>query len=254
MARRNRRYSELDEDDDSRNTRSARAVKEKFSQTPNKLAEFTPTGNQQKMLNMIRENTLTFVEAPAGTGKTTVALYDYCLEYLRDPTKKIMIVRTPVEAASLDKIGFLPNGLEDKIEPHFESTRGILEEFLGKNKVECDLGKRILFKIPNYLLGATIDNTLILIDESQQLQPMILKLILERVGINSRVCVIGDASQLYSNEREAKQRNALSDALGRFLDKDMNPCFPDVGYFTFNVDEDVKRSEIVKTVIKAYRE
>ena len=47
-------------------------------------------------------------------------------------------------------------------------------------------------------------------------------------------------------------RNGLSDALGRFFDKDMNPCFPDVGYFTFDV-EDVMRSEIVKSVIKAYR-
>lgn len=227
--------------------------KEKYvKDTANGLNEFKPTPNQRKMLDVIRYNTLSFIEAPSGTGKTSTVLWDYCQEYLRDPTKKIVVVRTPVEAASLDKVGFLPNGIEDKIGPHFESTRRILNEFLGKNKVECDMESRIFFKIPSYMLGCTIDNALILIDESQQMQPMILKLILERTGLNSRVCVLGDASQLYANEKEAKLRNGLSDALHRFFDKNMQPCFPDVGYFSFDV-EDVMRSEIVKTVIQAYR-
>ena len=221
-------------------------------ESANGLSQFKPTEKQREMLDVIRYNTLSFVEAPAGSGKTSVVLWDYCQEYLRDPTKKIVVVRTPVEAASLDKIGFLPNSLSEKCEPHFEGTKRILVDFLGKNKVECDLDQRIFFKIPSYMLGVTIDNALICIDESQQMQPMILKLILERTGLNSRVCVLGDKSQLYANEREAKLRNGLSDALGRFFDKDMNPCFQDVGYFTFDV-EDVQRSEIVKTVIKAYR-
>ena len=227
--------------------------KEKYvKETFNGLSQFKPTERQREMLDVIRYNTLSFVEAPAGCGKSSVVLWDYCQEYLRDPTKKIIVIRTPVEAASLDKIGFLPNSLQEKCEPHFESTKRILEDFLGKNKVECDMESRIFFKIPSYMLGCTIDNALVCVDEAQVMQPMILKLILERTGLNSRVCVLGDKSQLYSNEREASLRNGLSDALGRFFDKDMKPCFPDVGYYSFDV-EDVMRSEIVKTVIKAYR-
>ena len=70
--------------------------------------------------------------------------------------------------------------------------------------------------------------------------------------MNSRCAVAGDASQIYANDKEAKLRNGLSDMINRFFDKDMNPCFPDVGYYSFDVEE-VQRSEIVKTVIKAYR-
>lgn len=216
------------------------------------LASFKPTEKQFEMLDVIQNNTLSFVEAPAGCGKTSAVLWDFCKEYLRDSTKKIVVVRTPVEAASLDKVGFLPNDLAAKIEPHFESTKRILADFLGNGKLECDLDHRIFFKIPNYMVGSTIDNALILIDEAQLLQPMILKLILERTGLNSRVVVVGDASQIYANDREAKLRNALSDAISRFFYEDMSPIFNDVGYYQFDV-EDVQRSEIVKTVITAYR-
>ena len=227
--------------------------KEKYvKEVASGLSQFKPTEKQREMLDVIRYNTLSIIEAPAGTGKSSTILWDYCQEYLRDPTKKIVVVRTPVEAASLDKIGYLPNGLEDKIAPHFESTKRILVDFLGKNKVECDMDQRIFFKIPNYMVGSTIDNALILIDEGQLLQPMILKLILERLGVNSRCAVAGDASQIYANDKEAKLRNGLSDLINRFFDKDMNPCFPEVGYYSFDVEE-VQRSEIVKTVIKAYR-
>lgn len=239
-----------------RNPRTTEATplhKEKYVQeVSNGLKNYKPTENQKHMLNIIRNNTLSFVEAPAGTGKTSTILWDYCNEYLRDPTKKIVVVRTPVEAASLDKIGYLPSHLEEKIAPHFESTKRILEDFLGKGKVECDMDTRIFFKIPNYMVGSTIDNSLVLIDEGQLLQPMILKLILERTGLNSRVVVAGDESQLYANDKEAKLRNGMTDALDRFFYDDMEPKFPEVGYYSFDV-EDVQRSEIVKSVIRAYR-
>jgi phosphate starvation-inducible PhoH-like protein len=112
------------------------------------------------------------------------------------------------------------------------------------------MDNRIFFKVPNFELGATWDNSLVLIDECQALQPMIMKLLLERIGINTRVVVAGDSSQLYATD--ASQRNGLKDALGRFFDKDMNPLFDDVVFHRFGV-QDVMRSEIVKTVITAYQ-
>lgn len=228
--------------------------KAKFlSNTPTGLGSFKLTARQEEMRGVINENIISFVEAPAGCGKTSVVLWDFCKEYLRDTTKKIVVVRTPVEAASLDKIGFLPNDLNAKIEPHFESTKRILTDFLGAGRVECDMDHRIFFKIPNYMVGSTIDNALIVIDEAQLIQPMILKLILERTGQNSRVVVLGDSSQIYANEREANLRNGLSDALARFFNSDMSCKYAGIGYYQFDVD-DVQRSDIVKSVIRAYRE
>lgn len=205
------------------------------------------TDKQKVLRNKILENDLTFVVGSSGSGKSLAVLYTYVQEYLRDPSKQILVVRTPVEAG-LDKIGALPNSLQEKVEPHFNSTKILLCDLLSKGKVETDLDHRIHFKIPNYMLGSTFDNCLIMIDETQQLSPLILKLVLERTGVNSKVCVLGDNSQLYV---DAKGRNALRDAIPRFFKEDGTPKFNSVAYHEFDV-EDVVRSELTKTIIKAY--
>lgn len=216
----------------------------------NGIGEFKLTGTQQELANKINENTLTFVDSPAGTGKTLTILHTFVKEYLKDSSKKIIIIRTPVEAGGLDKVGFLPSELHLKLEPHFASTKNLLVQLLNKGKVDSDIDNRIFFKVPNFELGNTWDNSLVLIDEAQALQPMIMKLLLERVGVNTKVVVAGDSTQLYATE--AAKRNGLKDALTRFLDKQQNPKYDDVAFHKFGV-QDVQRSEIVKTVITAYQ-
>lgn len=205
------------------------------------------TSTQKELANKIVANDLVFCVGPAGTGKTLATLHTFVKEYLADNSKKLIVIRTPVEAG-MDKIGALPDSLESKIEPHFASARHLLEMLMSKGKVETDLDHRLNFKIPNFCLGATFDNSLILIDEAQQLPPLILKLLLERTGVNSKVVVLGDNTQLYV---DAKNRNALIDAIPRFFDKEFNPKYPSVEYHSFDV-EDVQRSDMVKSVIKAY--
>ena len=211
------------------------------------MSKIQLTDSQKELRNKIIQNDLTFVVGSSGSGKSMTVLYTYIEEYLKDPSKQIIVVRTPVEAG-LDKVGALPNSLSEKIEPHFNSSKVLLQELLNKGKVETDLEHRIHFKIPNYMLGSTLDNSLILIDECQQLSPLILKLVLERTGVNSRVCVLGDNSQLYV---DAKGRNALRDAIPRFFDSKGNAKFKNVAYHEFSV-EDVVRSELTKTIIRAY--
>lgn len=210
---------------------------------------FKLTESQKELVDKVNNHTLTFVDAVAGTGKSTAVLYAFVKEYLRDNTKQIIVIRTPAEAGGLDKIGFLPNELSQKIEPHFASSKKILEQLLNKGKVETDMDHRIKFKIPNFELGATWDNALVLIDEAQQLQPMIMKLLLERIGVGTTVAVIGDGTQLYASE--AAKRNGLTDAVKRFINEDGTPKYQDIAFHKFSV-EDVQRSDIVKTVIRAY--
>jgi len=216
----------------------------------NGIGDFKLTPNQLALVSKITDNTITFIDSPAGTGKTLCVLHTFVKEYLRDASKRIVVIRTPVEAGGLDKLGFLPDDLAAKVEPHFASTKRLLEQLLNKGKVETDLDNRIFFKVPNFELGATWDNSLVLIDEAQALQPMIMKLLLERIGVNTRVVVAGDSSQLYATD--ASQRNGLKDALGRFLDSNNQPKYDDVAFHKFTVS-DVMRSEIVKTVITAYQ-
>ena len=212
---------------------------------------FKPTAAQQELIDKIEANTLTFVASPAGTGKTASILWHFCKEYVRDNTKKLIVIRTPVEAG-MDKIGALPDDYSAKVAPHFDSTKKILEQMLTRGKVESDMEHRIFFKIPNFCLGATFDNALILIDEVQQLQPMILKLLLERTGIDTKVVCAGDNTQLYATNSD--KRNALKDALPRFFAEDngmLVPKYDSVAFHSFGV-QDIMRSDIVKTVVTAY--
>ena len=128
----------------------------------NGIGDFKLTHNQQQLASKINENILTFVDSPAGTGKSLTVLHTFVKEYLRDATKRIIVIRTPVEAGGLDKLGFLPDDLASKVEPHFASTKRILEQLLNKGKVESDMDSRIFFKVPNFELGATWDNSLVL--------------------------------------------------------------------------------------------
>jgi len=227
-------------------------VKAKFTeQHLGQLETFILTKSQKEFVNKIRQHTLTIVDAEAGTGKTSAVLHHFCKEYISDPKKQIVVIRTPVEAGS-DKIGYLPNSETEKLSVHFSSVKVLLEKFLGKGRVETDMDHRIFFKAPNYMLGTTLDNALVLIDEAQQLQPIILKLLLERIGKNSKVVVAGCSSQIYVADTK---RNALADAIKRFFTFDeefVEAKYPDMAYHEFSLDE-CHRADIVKDVIRAYK-
>lgn len=224
--------------------------------------EVSLTKSQKIAKQKIEEHDIVFIEGPAGTGKSLTVLHTYLnMERFHKKGGKIYIIRTPVEAGP-DKIGFLPDRLEDKQAPHFGSTQALLKKLLGskyEHMVQSE-HKKIEFLIPNYALGHTFDNALIFIDEAQQLQPSILKLLLERLGRYSKCVVAGDSSQLYLDREQGRNRQALADAIDRFFEyrvdaetneRKLTPKYDGVSSHVFDVD-DVQRSDIVKTVIRAY--
>lgn len=229
--------------------------------------EVSLTKSQAIASQKIQEYDITFIEGPAGTGKSLTVLNTFLnMSSFGKKGCKIYIIRTPVEAGP-DKIGFLPDKLEDKLGPHFGSTQALLKKLIGPARYEAYAQgeqRKIEFLIPNFALGHTFDNALIFIDEAQQLQPNILKLLLERLGRYSKCVVAGDSSQLYLDEAQGKNRQALDDAVLRFFDKRIEeyengdrelkfyPRYDGVAFHRFDVD-DVQRSDIVKTVITAYR-
>lgn len=215
------------------------------------LKSFKPTIWQQEALDVIEAHDITFVDSVAGTGKTTMALYYACKEYVADVNKQIVFVRTPAEVGP-DRIGFLPGAAktdsESKLGPHFESTKSLLQDFLGKNKMDSDEGKRIFFSIPNFELGKTRENSVYILDESQLLQPLILKLLLERIGHGTKTIVLGSSGQLYTTDRG---RNGLRDAYARFFTPDMEKKYERIGHYKFPLDA-IQRADVVRDVIEAY--
>lgn len=212
---------------------------------------FEPTVWQKEALEVIESHDITFVDSVAGTGKTTMALFYACKEYLADVNKQIVFVRTPAEVGP-DRIGFLPGSAktdsENKLGPHFESTKALLQEFVGKNKMDADEGKRIHFSIPNFELGKTRENTVYILDECQLLQPLILKLLLERIGHGTKTIVLGSSGQLYTTDRG---RNGLRDAYARFFTEDMQKKYERIGHYKFPLDA-IQRADVVRDVIEAY--
>lgn len=228
-------------------------------QNKNGIQDIKLSTAQKESIDVIKNNVISFIEGPAGVGKTLGAFAYAVPEYLKDRSTNIVVIRTPVEN-NTDKVGFLPSSLKEKCEPHFISAKDALETLLTKEKVNQDLNgvnERIQFKIPNFCLGVTFNNSIIIIDEAQMLQPLIMKLLLERIGINSKVIILGDQSQIYNKD---SARNGLRDALDKFFITEVGnknvlnviePKYPDIGYYKYSV-EDMQRSDIVKTVITAY--
>jgi len=251
-------YTEEDILNPRQHKRKTRAVKQENHMRPspkpsevakveNRINEFRPTAAQWEFIDKIEDNIVTYVDSPAGVGKTAVTLWYFCKQYLKDPSLEIVITRTPAEVGK-DKVGYLPNDLASKLEPHYASARKLLEQFLGKEKVAADIGKRIHFSIPSYMLGATMDSKLWLIDEAQLLQPIIMKLLLERIGENTKVVVSGSSTQIYTAD---KDRNGMQDAMKRFFNEDGSSKFNNFAKHKFTV-QDVMRSEVVKNVLRAY--
>ena len=216
------------------------------------MKTFHPSKWQKECLDVINEHKITFVDSSAGVGKTSVALFYACQQYLADVNKKIVFVRTPAEVGK-DRIGFLPGaattGMEDKLGPHFESTKALLVDFIGKGKMEADEGKRIFFTIPNFALGKTFTDTVYILDECQLLEPLILKLLLERIGMGTQCIVLGSSGQMYADGGNG--RNALRDALNRFFNEDKSKKYERIGHYKFPL-EACMRDDVVIDVITAY--
>lgn len=221
------------------------------------IVDFNFTDSQKNFFEVINQNIITFCEGLAGTGKTSAAIAASIPFYKELQSNRIVIIRTPMEATIHDKIGFLPDSLEAKTEPHFASAKNILSQMINPMKVESDLKsahKKIEFMIPNFALGMTLDNSFIIIDEAQTLNPVIMKLLLERIGKNSKVVVLGDPSQVYSSTLD---RQGMRDAIHKFFKVDgkevKEPYYKNIGYFKFEATDCV-RSDIVRTVLQAYSE
>lgn len=227
--------------------------KEKFvGIIPEGLKDFDPSVFQAEYLSIVNDesNHIIFTDSHAGTGKTSAALYYGLKQLCVNPHMKLVLIRTPAEMGK-DRIGFLPGeaSLQDKLGPHFESAIKIAKEMYGDKKFECDIGKKIIFTVPNYALGVTREDCVYIIDEAQLLEPLILKLLLERIGHGTKTLVLGSSSQLYADDRGG--RNALRDAYKRFFNEDGSSKYEGIVKYSFPLDA-VMRHDIVKTVIQAY--
>ena len=197
---------------------------------------------QQKYINAIKNNCLTFGLGPAGTGKSYCAgaLAAQALESGR--IERIIFTRPAVEAG--EQLGFLPGKLEDKFSVYIDAFRDILNERLGKGVVEyCLRHGRIVGAPLAYMRGKTFNaSTFVILDEAQNVTPSQMKMFLTRIGEECKVVVNGD-----TNQSDIRGPNGLDDAVHRLCG------LPGVHVHTFERGDSV-RSGLVRHVLDRYED
>ena len=199
------------------------------------------TVNQQKLVELVKENDLVFALGPAGTGKTYISVALAVRALKNKHVKKIIITRPAVEAG--ENLGFLPGDLKEKIDPYLRPIYDALNDMIPFEKLQYYMDREIIEIAPlAYMRGRTLNNAFILLDEAQNTSPMQMKMFLTRMGPDSKMIVTGDASQI---DLPSNQRSGLKEAI-RILKN-----VTGIGFMELS-DKDVIRHKLVRDIIEAY--
>ena len=200
--------------------------------------------NQRKYYDLLVNNQITICSGPAGVGKSYIAM-KAALDLLSDPEtayEKIIIVRPAVEAE--EKLGSLPGNVEEKLDPYIFPSYYLMNKIIGKEAREKlkHIDVIEVFALA-YMRGMNIDNSILIFEEAQNSTPNQMKLLLTRIGFNSKFFISGDLEQ--TDRYKDKKQSGLWDAIEKFKD------IPDVGVFEFD-KQDVVRNPLISKILKKY--
>jgi phosphate starvation-inducible PhoH-like protein len=204
------------------------------------------TEHQEVYYNILKNNQITVASGPAGVGKSYIAM-KAAVDLLIDPDnsyEKIIIVRPAVEAE--EKLGSLPGNLEEKLDPYIFPSYYLLNKIIGKEAREKLKEAEIIevFALA-YMRGMNIDNSILIFEEAQNSTPNQMKLLLTRIGFNSKFFISGDLEQ--TDRYKDKRQSGLYDAIKRFNG------IPDIGVYDFRDAKNV-RNPLIGKILQKYDE
>ena len=204
------------------------------------------TENQKLYYDLLKKNQITICSGPAGVGKSYIAM-KAAIDLLADPQspyEKIIIVRPAVEAE--EKLGSLTGNVEEKLDPYIFPSYYLMNKIIGKEAREKLKENDIIevFALA-YMRGMNIDNSLLIFEEAQNSTPNQMKLLLTRIGFNSKFFISGDLEQ--TDRYKDKTHSGLYDAIKKFKD------LSDVGVFEFDT-QDVVRNPLIGKILKRYED
>jgi phosphate starvation-inducible protein PhoH and related proteins len=199
------------------------------------------TVNQKRYVDSIRKNTITFGIGPAGTGKTFLAVALAAAALSRREVNRIILTRPAVEAG--ERLGFLPGDLMAKIDPYLRPLFDALHDMLDAEKVSTYLERGQIEVAPlAFMRGRTLNDSFIILDEAQNTTPEQMKMILTRLGFNSKMVVTGDVTQIDLPRNEGSGLVVINDIL-----QDIEG----IEFVRFG-GEDVVRHRLVQRIVEAY--
>jgi len=200
------------------------------------------THGQQKYIEAIRENTLTFGIGPAGTGKTYLAMAAAVDSLISGSVRRIILTRPAVEAG--EKLGFLPGDLTAKVDPYLRPLYDALWDMLGPEETASLIERGTIEIAPlAYMRGRTLNEACVILDEAQNTTPEQMKMFLTRLGFNSKMIITGDISQ---TDLPIDRHSGLRIVRGILLG------IPGVSFVELTA-RDVVRHRIVASIVEAYQ-
>ena len=199
---------------------------------------------QKEFANLITEKEIVISAGPAGVGKSYVAIAR-AIELLQNktnPYQKLIISKPAIEAD--EKHGFLPGDMKDKMEPYIKSSVDIIYKIIGKsNRVKLEEMDVIVVEALAYIRGSSIDNSILVMEEVQNMSPKQVKTLLTRIGENTKFILSGDLDQ--SDRFKNVKDSGLYDAMNRHKNVE------EIGFFEFDKD-DIVRNPIISKILKNY--
>ena len=197
--------------------------------------------NQQLYVKSILQHDINFGIGPAGTGKTYLAVAAAVQALEEEQVRRILLVRPAVEAG--EKLGFLPGDLSQKIDPYLRPLYDALYEMIGFERVDRLIEKNIIEVAPlAYMRGRTLNNSFIILDESQNTTQEQMKMFLTRIGFGSTAVITGDITQV---DLPRGTRSGLRHAI------DVLKGVDGIGFNWFTA-KDVVRHPMVQRIVQAY--
>lgn len=201
------------------------------------------TENQRRYIKLIYENDIVIAIGPAGTGKTFLATA-VALRFLKEKlVRKIVVTRPIVESG--EKLGFLPGDIEEKVNPYLRPIYDNFYNLLGPEKFQIYREEEIIETLPlAYMRGRTLENSFIILDEAQNTTTLQMKMFLTRMGMNSKIVITGDITQIDLKEKHLS---------GLVTSLEILKPIEEIKIIRFD-NSDIVRHPLVSKIIDAYEE
>ncbi len=199
------------------------------------------TPGQADYLQKIQDNDIVVGIGPAGTGKTYLAVAAAVDALTRKRVRRIVLARPAVEAG--ESLGFLPGDMQAKVDPYLRPLYDALDEMMPFERVQRALEQRIIEVAPlAFMRGRTLGDAFVIVDEAQNATAMQMKMLLTRLGVNSKMVITGDKTQVDLPKHEGSGLTQVERIL---------PGIDGIGFHYFT-DVDVVRHRLVRDIVRAY--
>ena len=197
--------------------------------------------NQLKLVKEYEKNDMIFAIGPAGSGKTYTAIALAVRSLKNKEIKKIILSRPAVEAG--EKLGFLPGDMKDKIDPYLQPLYDALQDMIPAAKLKEHMEMNVIQIAPlAFMRGRTLNDAVVILDEAQNTTTQQIKMFLTRMGMNTKMIVTGDMTQI---DLPSSQKSGLVQALH------ILKGVKGISFIELN-KKDIVRHKLVTQIVEAY--